>query len=78
MKLWLEEWHRSQHIQHYQEGDAIMKHATHRWSMRIQYLVLTLLLSVGLCLISGTLMAQEAKVTSLMSKDLTDFPARKA
>ena len=27
-------------------------------------------------LISGTLMAQEAKVTSLMSKDLKDFPGK--
>src|SRR5437899_2541437 len=26
------------------------------------------------CLITGTLMAQEAKVTPLMSKDLTEFP----
>ena len=53
-----------------------MKHATHRWSLRIQYLVLTLLLSVGLCLISGTLMAQEAKVTPLMSKVLTDISGK--
>ena len=53
-----------------------MKHATHRRSMRVQYLVLTLLLSVGLCLISGTLMAQEPEVTPLMSKDLKDFPAK--
>ena len=53
-----------------------MKHVTHRWSMRIQYLVLTLLLSVGLCLISGTLMAQEAKVTPLMSKVLTDISGK--
>ena len=53
-----------------------MKHATHRRSMRVQYLVLTLLLSVGLCLIAGTLMAQEPKVTSLMSKDLKDFPGK--
>ena len=29
-----------------------------------------------LSLISGTLMAQEAKVTSLMSKDLKDFPGK--
>jgi quercetin dioxygenase-like cupin family protein len=29
-----------------------------------------------LCLIPGTLMAQEARVTSLMSKDLTDFPGK--
>jgi quercetin dioxygenase-like cupin family protein len=53
-----------------------MKHVTHRWSMRIHYLVLTLLLSVGLCLISGTLMAQEAKVTPLMSKVLTDISGK--
>ena len=43
-----------------------MKHATHCWFTRVQYLVLTLLLSVSQCLISSTLMAQEAKVTSLM------------
>jgi quercetin dioxygenase-like cupin family protein len=53
-----------------------MKHVTHRWSMRIQSLVLTLLLSVGLCLISGTLMAQPAKVTDLMSKVLTDISGK--
>ena len=53
-----------------------MKHATHRWSMRAQYLALTLLLSVGLCLISGTLMAQEVKVTSLMSKVMTDVSGK--
>jgi len=28
------------------------------------------------CLISGTLVAQEAKVTQLMSKDLTEFPGK--
>jgi len=50
----------------------IMKYATHRRSMRVEYLVLSVLLSVGLCLISGTLMAQEAKVTPLMSQILTD------
>ena len=53
-----------------------MKHVTHRWSARLQYLVLTLLLSVGLCLISGTLMAQPAKVTDLMSKVLTDISGK--
>jgi hypothetical protein len=26
------------------------------------------------CLITGTLMAQEARVTQLLSKDLTDLP----
>jgi quercetin dioxygenase-like cupin family protein len=53
-----------------------MKHATHRRFTRVQYLVLTLFLSVGLSLMAGTLMAQEPKVTSLMSKDLKDFPGK--
>src|SRR5258708_24266345 len=34
------------------------------------------LVVVLLCLMTGTLMAQEAKVTPLMSKDLTDFPGK--
>ena len=55
-----------------------MKHATHRRSMRVQYLALTLFLSVGLSPIGGTLMAQEPKVTSLMSKDLPENPGREA
>ena len=53
-----------------------MKPAIHRRSMRIQSLVFTLLLSASLCLISGTLMAQETKVTPLMAKDLTESPGR--
>ena len=53
-----------------------MKHATPRRSMRVQYLVLTLLLSVGLCLLSGTLMAQQANVTPLMSEVLTDISGK--
>ena len=53
-----------------------MKHAAHRRSMRVQNLVLTALLSVGLCLIAGTVMAQEAKDTSLMSKDLKEFTGK--
>src|SRR5215510_1290663 len=53
-----------------------MKHVTYRRSMSAKHLVLTLLLSVGLSLIAGTLMAQEAKVTPLMSKDLKDFPGK--
>ena len=76
VKLWLKECHRSQHIQQYREGDAVMKHANHRWFTRVQYLTLTLLLSVGLCLPSGTLMAQEAKVTPLMSKIMTDISGK--
>ena len=31
-----------------------------------------------LCLVSGTAMAQEAKVTPLMSKDLPEFPGKEA
>ena len=53
-----------------------MKHVTHRRSMRAQHLVLTMLLSVGLCLISGRLMAQEAKVTPLLSKVMTDISGK--
>jgi quercetin dioxygenase-like cupin family protein len=44
--------------------------------MRVQYLALTLLLSVGVSLVAGTLMAQEPKVASLMSKDLKEFPGK--
>jgi quercetin dioxygenase-like cupin family protein len=43
-----------------------------RLIMLREKIILVLLLS----LITGTLMAQEAKVTSLMSKDLKDFPAK--
>ena len=53
-----------------------MKHATHRRSMKVRYLILALNLSIGLCLISGTATAQQAKVTPLMSKDLKDFPGK--
>ena len=53
-----------------------MKHTTCCRSMRIRYFASTLLLSVGLCLVSGTAMAQQAIVTPLMSKDLKDFPGK--
>src|SRR5512146_844603 len=33
-------------------------------------------IAVLACLMSGTLLAQEAKVTQLMSKDLTQFPGK--
>jgi quercetin dioxygenase-like cupin family protein len=39
-------------------------------------MTITKLIWVPLCLITGTLMAQEAKVTQLLSKDLTDFPSK--
>ena len=53
-----------------------MKHVTYRRSISAKHLVVTLLLSVCQCLISSTLMAQEPKVTSLMSKDLTENPGK--
>ena len=53
-----------------------MKHVTCRRSMSAKHLVLTLFLSVGLSLIAGTVMAQEPKVASLMSKDLPENPGK--
>ncbi len=53
-----------------------MKHATHHRSMRAQHLVLTLLLSVSQCLIPSTLMAQQANVSPLMSKVITDISGK--
>ena len=53
-----------------------MKQAAHRRSMRVQYLGVTLLLAVGLCLLSETLMAQEGKVTPLVSEVLTDISGK--
>ena len=53
-----------------------MKHATHRRSMNVRYLVLALSLSIGVCLISGSATAQEPTVKSLMSKDLKDFAGK--
>ena len=44
--------------------------------MKVRYLILALNLSIGLCLISGTATAQQAIVTPLVSKDLTDFPGK--
>ena len=39
-------------------------------------MTITRLILVMACLMSGTLVAQEAKVTDLMSKDLTEFPGK--
>jgi quercetin dioxygenase-like cupin family protein len=44
--------------------------------MKVRYLILALTLSIGLCLISGIATAQEAKVTTLMSKDLAEKPGK--
>jgi quercetin dioxygenase-like cupin family protein len=40
------------------------------------FMTFTKLILVLACLMSGTLVAQEAKVTELMSKDLTSFPGK--
>jgi len=53
-----------------------MKQTIQRRSMRLQYLIVTVLLAVGLCFLSGTLMAQEGKVTPLMSEVLTDISGK--
>src|SRR5262245_6806737 len=53
-----------------------MKQVTHCRFMRVQYLGVTVLLAVGLCFLSGTLMAQEGKVTPLMSEVLTDISGK--
>jgi quercetin dioxygenase-like cupin family protein len=49
-----------------------MKHATHRGSMKVRYLILALNLSVGLSLISGAARAEQAIVRPLMSKVMKD------
>src|SRR5437016_13066164 len=41
-----------------------------------QFMTFTKVILVLACLMSGTLVAQEAKVTELMSKDLTEFPGK--
>jgi quercetin dioxygenase-like cupin family protein len=53
-----------------------MKHTGDHRSMIVQNLVFTALLNVGLCLIAGTLPAQEIKVTSLMSQVMPDVPRK--
>ena len=53
-----------------------MKQPALRRSMRLQYLAVALLLTVGLCFQSGRIMAQEAKVTPLLSEVLTDISGK--
>src|SRR5262249_57546401 len=43
---------------------------------RVECLGVALLLTVGLCLLSGPVMAQEGKVTPLMSEVLTDISGK--
>jgi len=42
----------------------------------VNFMTLTKVVLALACLMSGTLVAQEAQVTSLMSKDLADFPGK--
>ena len=53
-------------------GTMVPRPKNERLIMLREKIILVVLLS----LITGTLMAQEAKVTSLMSKDLKDFPGK--
>ena len=53
-------------------GTMVPRPKNQRLIMLREKIILVVLLS----LITGTLMAQEAKVTSLMSKDLNDFPGK--
>src|SRR5262245_59142025 len=72
-RLHLEEWTA---LQEHTEGNTITKHTTYHRS-RARLIILTLVLSLGLCFKTTTLLlAQEPKVTSLMSKDLKEFPGK--
>jgi quercetin dioxygenase-like cupin family protein len=53
-------------------GTILPRPKNERLIMLREKIILVVLLS----LITGTVMAQEAKVTSLMSKDLKDFPGK--
>jgi quercetin dioxygenase-like cupin family protein len=53
-------------------GTLVPRARNERLIMLKEKIILVILLS----LITGTVMAQEAKVTSLMSKDLKDFPGK--
>lgn len=68
-KLRLKEW---VSLQEDRGGDMASKHIVHHRSTGAQRIALSLLLSAGLCLISSKLMAQEAIVTPLMSKVMTE------
>jgi hypothetical protein len=53
-------------------GTMVPRPKNERSNMLPKKIIMVVLLS----LITGTLMAQEAKVTSLVSKDLKDFPGK--
>jgi len=55
------------------------KHTTHRDASikrKVNFMKFPKLILALACLISSTLLAQEAKVTDLMSKDLPNFPGK--
>ncbi|MGC4098341.1 MAG: cupin domain-containing protein [Nitrospira sp.] len=54
----------------------MMKSLTYRRFLSGHALVFALLLTLGLCLIGSPLMAEQARVTPLMSEVLSDMPGR--
>jgi quercetin dioxygenase-like cupin family protein len=72
-KLHLEEWTA---LQEHTEGNITTKHTTHHRSMRARLIILTLLLSLGLCFKTTTLLAQEKGITTLMSKIMKDVSGK--
>jgi quercetin dioxygenase-like cupin family protein len=63
-------------LHEFRDGRAMTEHTIHHRFMRARHIVLILLLSFGLCFKTTTLLAQQAKVTPLMSKDLKEFPGK--
>lgn len=70
------------------QTDQELRHTAHEWKCQLKtstlrpassakgYMTFTRLVLVLVCLMSGLLLAQEAKVAELMSKDLTDIPGK--
>ena len=63
-------------LQGHREGNATTAHTNHHRFMRPGHLVLILLLSLGLCFKTTALLAEQAIVSPLMSKDLKEFPGK--
>jgi quercetin dioxygenase-like cupin family protein len=68
----LEEWAA---LQGYREGNTTTAH-THHWFVRPRHIVFILLLSLGLCFKTTTLLAQPKGVTELMSKIMKDVSGK--
>jgi quercetin dioxygenase-like cupin family protein len=63
-------------LQGYGEGNATTAHTIHHRLMRPGHIVLILLLSLGLCFKTTTLLAAEEGVTTLMSKIMKDVSGK--